>query len=222
MKHLFKRNPKSKFQKAFALTEVLLSIAVVIILGITGYHMYKESREQADIQTFLGYTVALKKTIETNFINQTVASTGYQNFNQMITNMKLVPEGMTTVDADGNQEIGYKDYSIAAYIGTNSLGKYTFPDPHGMLYVIGSAQPNAINLSAEQCIDLIKGVLPLYSNVILGFNNANKLVKADGHLSIGIDDIVNQCKALTPSGWSEVADGMTVIYASDSPFSARE
>lgn len=204
-------NRFKKLQKGFALTETLLAIAVIVILGIAGYKMYKESRNHADIMVAINGVTELKKNIDTNFQGKTNASFAGQNFAQVLVNLGLVPQEINMAPIEGFPNFGYKEYMIDPDYGPTGTGGAAITNPRGWLMSMGSFGGTSPPLTPSQCVMLSNAFLPLFNNVTFGY--AGTALKTDGVVSKTYPaQISTLCNEASQAG----AGSQTLIQGSDS------
>jgi Tfp pilus assembly protein PilE len=197
-------NVKAKKRKGFALTEVLMAIAVIIIVGIAAYPLYTNSRENSDVEAVINKIVNLKSIVDQNLTNvNQVAQLGGDNLDQELVQLGLVPD---------MNDYTYKNLNVSV---TQSYGLSGISDsnPNDYIYSVSALNSFGENsqITASECTKLIKGFLPIFSNVYFG-NNA-EAVKTNGIVVATIDQQAAFCANATgPNPNAE-----PVIFGSDSP-----
>jgi Tfp pilus assembly protein PilE len=197
-------NVKAKKRKGFALTEVLMAIAVIIIVGIAAYPLYTSSQENSDVEAAINKLVNLKSLVDENFTNANeVAQFGGNNMQQQMVQLGLVPD---------MNYYTYKNLTIAV-VPSYGLSGITDSNPNDYIYNISALNSFGENpqMTTSECIKLVKAFLPIFSNVYFG-QQANA-IKTNGVVVATIEQQAQYCANTTGTA----PDGEPVIFGSDSP-----
>lgn len=198
-----------KHKKGFALTEVLLAIAVIVIVGITAYPLYKSSRQTADIEGLMNVISSLRKNVDENYnvLKNTEAQQSGQNFDQVLFNLGLIPDGITIGTAGPTFGfLNYKEYGIGVNVGGGWYGQNT-QNPEAFVYMItenNEASGSSGLLTQKQCAQIMAGMYPQFDNLVVN----STTLKKNGKVIITLPDAPSYCPT----------SGVTEIQGSDSAF----
>ncbi|MEY2167617.1 MULTISPECIES: prepilin-type N-terminal cleavage/methylation domain-containing protein [unclassified Rhodanobacter] len=140
-------NYQNKKKKGFALTEVLLSIAVIVIIGIVAYPLYASSRDAATVEKIRNEATMVLSSADTSsksFRSQAMSDGQYFDVMKYFEATGQLPEGLTHT---GFGIMGER-YAID---GTDWTMEYNFlPDGRSNMWIAAG------NDGQKQCIPLFK------------------------------------------------------------------
>ncbi len=140
----FHQSPK---RKGFALTEVLLSIAIIVIIGIVVYPLYANARESAKIESVKNAATQILATgdiYSKSFKSQAMSSGQYVDVMKFYAASGILPDGLTDAGMGPVGEYYLVD-GTAWKIGYNFL-----PDGRSNMFV------STGNEGQKECIPLFK------------------------------------------------------------------
>jgi prepilin-type N-terminal cleavage/methylation domain-containing protein len=176
---------KTKNKKGFALTEVLMAIAIVLIIGISGYQLYDTSRQNSIVEGLMNGMVDLKTNLDKSLPQNNPNIFGSQNFTQMIAQMNLVPDDFNTETGQyGFVTISYNHLFSVQVMQMTTQGEYLPGGNNGdasvagqIVYMITSGNGSAYSesdtsapppMGSGMCTKLLKGMMQLFPNVWMG------------------------------------------------------
>jgi type II secretory pathway pseudopilin PulG len=174
-------NNKNK-NKGFALTEVLMAIAIIIIIGIVAYPLYSHARTEANINQVINDVTILQKDMDTVFQGQYGNITTMLESDYDIQQMGLAPD-------DLNFESGsYWQIPSGGYIQTYPIEDSGGPIAPNAGYVISITQ-----IPQAECTELGVRLAPLFQAV--GVMPGDGSIKGNGTYkdSVNIDLLNSIC-----------------------------
>ncbi len=161
----------------FALTEVLLAIAIIIIVGIAAYPLYKNARTSSEVEEMANDIAILQTNTQKLYFGQS----GYAGINlNILNNAGLVPDDLKPVTVAGN--------------GTNVWGGSVFLAP-GPTIENGFAIAMT-NVPKSACTQLITNIAPSF--LVIGTTTGSSYIKDETTNKNKIDiAVLNQaCNSL--------------------------
>ncbi len=153
----------------FALTEVLLAIAVIVIIGIVSYPLYKNAQTSSKVEE-MANTLAILST------NAQTLKQGQSNFNQI-----------NIVMMDWNGMVPDEIKPIASSMGTNPWGGFVNLTPTqdwtGLAQNTGF-MITVTNIPSDSCVKLVNRVAPSFLTIL------------DAHLEFIKDTTTNKVDVL--------------------------
>jgi prepilin-type N-terminal cleavage/methylation domain-containing protein len=166
----------NKRKSGFALTEVLMAIAVILIIGIGGYQLYATSRENAEVNGLINGMADLKTNLDKSLPSNQSYMFGQQNFNVGITQAGLVPSEFTpTGEFDSLVYNNLFSVGVVELDAGNSGGEVNATTNAQLLYELEANQSGGNDLMnstmpSSTCIKVLKGMMQLFPNVWFGQN----------------------------------------------------
>jgi type II secretory pathway pseudopilin PulG len=151
-------------RKGFALTEVLMAIAVIIIVGIAAYPLYTSSRTNADVTQRANEVVALNSYMQELFSQQQDSSA-------------LEGTGYASLIDSFNQTTGYDLDDTRTTLRVNSLS-YGTGSPRG--FVIAFMQSS---VPEKDCVGLMQTLAPVFDGMMTGGPSGTNVIKNDNALA---------------------------------------
>jgi Tfp pilus assembly protein PilE len=174
-------------RKGFALTEVLMAIAVIIIVGIAAYPLYSSARSKAQVESYTTTLVSLNDYIVKEFTGQTdvsaLSSGAFQS--QLLT-----------------------DFSNSTGIPISNAGSTTYQVSPFMT----SEYPKSYDIVVYQvpnndCVALLQSAAPLFDTVLVDYLGGTAVVKDNLGLGFGGTSGVVQ---MTPTTIAAACQGATL------------
>lgn len=197
-------NTKNNNRKGgFALSEVLLSITIIVIIGIVVYPLYTNARRQAKIEQIKNVVTALMANSDENRITyRHGATTSVFSVLDYLKNTGGLPDHMTD---EGPSPWGGDFYSI---VDMEAQMAYLFlPDGRSNMII------ELYNSEQPECVDLFKTLAPLTQGQLDLSNGTNPYYYVSGQ-QIDTSALVNAC-AVDPYGTATY----TFIFDSDASIS---
>ncbi len=145
---------KTKTQKGFVLSEVLLAIAVIIIVGICIYPMYSANRDKLKVNHEVGFVTSLNTSID-KFFGAYHSLAGLNT--AMMVDQGLMPSETIYKNGDETTKEIVNIWDGAIEINPDTQ------DNDKSKYIIVYRQ-----LPSYTCIGLIKGIRSQYSLISVG------------------------------------------------------
>ncbi len=174
-------------RKGFALTEILLSIAVIVIIGIVAYPLYKNARESAQVEQIANDMAILMKNSNLLFPTQSYTEIKAQTTDRGITMMDLlnqnglVPDDLKSDDAGNPYTSPFGGYFVVAGLVSHDSIPY---DDSGRFSIQMS------NIPTNLCPKLIARIAPSFTSI---FTTINKDFVKEPQTAISADSIARVC-----------------------------
>jgi Tfp pilus assembly protein PilE len=139
---------KNKKRKGFALTEVLMAIAVIIIIGIAAYPLYKHARVNADVEKYNTLIVSLNDYVVKNYSSQP-STAGLDS-----TFLTLFDNSTGLLSQDNLNQPG-------------AIELEPFSTTKGYVIAIENGMP------LEDCVGLVSDMLPQFDVVVISTGQAS-------------------------------------------------
>jgi prepilin-type N-terminal cleavage/methylation domain-containing protein len=169
-------NQNNKKKKGFALTEVLMAIAVVLVMGIGAYELYSTSRENAEVNGLINGMADLKTNLDKSLPANQSYMFGQQNFDVGITQAGLVPSEFTPTG--GFDSLVYNNLFSVGVVeldAGDSGGLVNATSNAQLLYELeanqsGNNEDVNSTMPTSTCTKVLKGMMQLFPNVWFGQN----------------------------------------------------
>ncbi len=174
------KNKKFALQKGFALTEVLLSIAVIIIIGVASYPLYKEASTSNKVEDMANQIAILQTNVHTLYAGQ--SSYAGISIDQLNTS-GLVPEALKTYFNNGaSTTTFYKNVWGGNIMITSSVAGMGMPANSAFAISLWDVPQDA-------CVKLANRVAPAFMSI----RGAGPLVVKNVNEKVDIDALNTAC-----------------------------
>ena len=164
-----------KNAKGFALTEVLLAIAVIVIIGIAAYPLYKNARTSSEVESMANDIAIIETSTQTLYSGQS-AFTGLTP--TQLENAGMVPDDLKT---------GTVGTWNNAWGGTVSIAPASNGAAADSLFAV-----TVSNIPQSACTQLVNRVAPSFL-MIGDTSTADSIKPMNG--KVNINNIANVCVA---------------------------
>ncbi len=140
-------------KKGFALTEVLLAIAVIVIIGIAAYPLYKNARTSSEVEAMANDIAILQTNAQTLYSGQSSFTT--------ITEKQLEDAGLAPDDLK----------TATSGVWNNSWGGFVYLKPSPAIGGLAANAGFTITLTAipqSACTQLVNRVAPSFLAIGIG------------------------------------------------------
>lgn len=162
--------------RGFALTEVLLAIAVIVIIGIAAYPLYKNARTSSEVEAMANDIAILQTNAQTLYSGQS-SYTGISI--GQLKGAGLVPDDLGVADSSATK-------------GTNSWGGDVTIDPSVALGGVTAAAGFTITFTGipqSACTQLVNRVAPSF----LVISDGTTIVKDTTTNKVSITNLASVC-----------------------------